>query len=98
MSYTGKVSKITGYIHYFDIKREQGDYKKVFKETRRIKLLDDDIGKSVLLYKEIVNLGRKALKLFLTTLFKFSESKYSFCKALNHPLTFHCRNLFCHPR
>lgn len=59
MSYTGKVSKITGCIHYFDIKREQGDYKKVFKETRRIKLLDDDIGKSVLLYKEIVNLGRK---------------------------------------
>lgn len=33
MSYAGKVSKITGCIHYFDIKREQGDYKKVFNET-----------------------------------------------------------------
>lgn len=30
MSRAGKVYKITGYIHYINIKKEQGDYKKVF--------------------------------------------------------------------
>lgn len=33
MSYAGKVYKITGYIHYINIKKEQEDYKKVFNGT-----------------------------------------------------------------
>lgn len=33
MSYAGKVYKITGYIHHINIKKEQGDYEKVFNGT-----------------------------------------------------------------
>jgi len=33
MSYACVLHKITGYIHYINIKKEQGHYEKVFKGT-----------------------------------------------------------------